>query len=229
MKKQLQEFLSFNHVRYLFLAMMLFIGQGLFSQGTITVTTNADSGAGSLRQAIADADSGDVIIFDGAITTITLNSSLELGDSSITIDGGGDVVLHREVVAIDSFRLVTITGAANQVITIKDLTVENGFANGVRGGGIHADHSAGGATHLEGIIFKNNKTNAEGGGLSIKGLSLNDAPSTVTNCQFIENEVLSAGGGRGGRRYIYGSWYGEKLCIQKQYHCRSGWSYFSKQ
>lgn len=196
MKKQLQEFLSVNYGRLLFLAMMIFIGQGVaLSQGTITVTANSDAGAGSLRQAIADAVDGDVIAFDGAITTITLESSLELGDKILTIDGGGDVVLNRNRVDIDSFRLVTITGVPDKVVTIADLTIQNGFSK-EDGGGLYANNSTGGKTILDGVVFKNNTAIYSGGGAFIEGL--NSYENVVINCEFIENKALHITLGRGG-------------------------------
>ncbi len=61
----------------------------------ILVTSTADSGAGSLRQALADASSGDKIVFDATAfpeeteTTIYLSSQLTLPDlSELEIDGG---------------------------------------------------------------------------------------------------------------------------------------------
>lgn len=61
---------------------------------TITVTSTADSGAGSLRQALADAASGDTIVFDAITfpaqteTVIYLASQLSMPAKSLTIDGG---------------------------------------------------------------------------------------------------------------------------------------------
>src|SRR5205823_6653673 len=61
---------------------------------TFTVTTTADSGPGSLRQAILDAnalfDSGDTIAFNipgGGVQTITLASALPAIIDPVTIDG----------------------------------------------------------------------------------------------------------------------------------------------
>src|SRR5437773_4995626 len=55
---------------------------------TITVINTNDSGAGSLRQALADTNNGDTIDF--AVTgTITLTTDELLVDKSITISGPG--------------------------------------------------------------------------------------------------------------------------------------------
>src|SRR5689334_23983839 len=55
---------------------LLLFGSARAVAATITVTTTADSGAGSLRQAILDAASGDTINFSlPANSTITLTSA----------------------------------------------------------------------------------------------------------------------------------------------------------
>src|SRR5690349_14340107 len=69
----------------------------------LTVMNNADSGVGSLRQAIADAASGDTIQFaSGGLVggqTITLSSTLTIGKNlaiddsgspGVTVAGGGN-------------------------------------------------------------------------------------------------------------------------------------------
>jgi Tol biopolymer transport system component len=58
---------------------------------TIMVTTTADSGAGSLRQAITDAVSGDAIVFDPSLAgqTITLSSYVPINGKRVILDGSG--------------------------------------------------------------------------------------------------------------------------------------------
>src|SRR6476620_5328274 len=67
---------------------------------TITVSNTNDSGAGSLRQAIADAHDGDTIDF-GVTGTITLTTGELLVDKSVTISGPGAASLTVDGNAAD--------------------------------------------------------------------------------------------------------------------------------
>lgn len=60
---------------------------------TFTVTTTADSGTGSLRDAISLAGPGDTIDFDPSVTAISLTSGELLVDKALTINGGGTVTI----------------------------------------------------------------------------------------------------------------------------------------
>lgn len=108
---------------------------------TITVTTTADSGPGSLRQAINDAVSGDTITF--ALpnpSTITLNSELVIA-KNLTIQGPGAAALT--ISGANKTRLFFINPGAsgatsgppntNWVVTIANLTIANGKAQGTHG------------------------------------------------------------------------------------------------
>src|SRR5438132_7839156 len=103
----------------------------------ITVTNTNDSGPGSLRQALADANDGDTIDF--AVTgTIGLTSGELLVDKAITISGPG-----AENLAVNGNaknRVFHVTGGN---VTISGLTITNGDASGnvLGGGGIYNDHS----------------------------------------------------------------------------------------
>src|SRR5437016_14194557 len=62
---------------------------------TLIVTTTADSGPGSLRQALADAQDGDTIQFDPALNgqTILLTTAELVINKNITISGPGPDLL----------------------------------------------------------------------------------------------------------------------------------------
>src|SRR5438034_4775390 len=106
---------------------------------TITVTNTNDSGAGSLRQAIADANVGDTIDF-GVTGTITLTTGELLVDKSITINGPGSDSLTVDCnLASRGFYV-----SSGVTATIAGLTITNGNAQGeapISGGGIYNDHA----------------------------------------------------------------------------------------
>jgi hypothetical protein len=61
---------------------------------TLTVTSSADSGAGSLRDVIAASNPGDTIVFDPSVTSIALQTGIDI-DWGVTIDGGSSVTITR--------------------------------------------------------------------------------------------------------------------------------------
>ena len=90
---------------------------------TITVTNTNDSGAGSVRQALADVNNGDTITF--AVTgTIGLTTDELLVDKSITISGPG--ADNLAVNGNATYRVFYI--APGNTVTISGLTITNGRA-----------------------------------------------------------------------------------------------------
>ncbi|MFH2124421.1 MAG: hypothetical protein ABIJ50_13190, partial [Pseudomonadota bacterium] len=77
---------------------ILFFFQPQAQGATLTVTSSADSGVGTLRQAILDAVADETIDFDPTVfppatpTTITLISQLTI-NKNLTINGNGGVIL----------------------------------------------------------------------------------------------------------------------------------------
>jgi hypothetical protein len=97
---------------------------------TITVTNTNDSGPGSLRQALVNANDGDTINF--AVTgSITLTSGGLGVDKNVTISGPG-----ADRLSIDgnhaAHQFVLVTGADNT--TISGLTIINGDGGILNGG-----------------------------------------------------------------------------------------------
>src|SRR5947208_10323525 len=106
---------------------------------TITVTNTNDSGPGSLRQALADANDGDTINFDPALNgqTINLTSAELVVDKNITISGPGPDLLAISR-SSGTFRIFHVMPGLT--VTIAGLMISNGDAHFDFGGGILNDH-----------------------------------------------------------------------------------------
>jgi hypothetical protein len=87
----------------------------------ILVTSSNDSGTGSLRQALANANNGDDIQF-GVTGTITLTTGELLVDKSVTISGPGPA--HLAVDANLTSRVFHVSGGVT--VAISGLTISNG-------------------------------------------------------------------------------------------------------
>ena len=120
----------------------------------ITVTNNADSGAGSLRQAIADACSGGTLTFDNNYT-ITLGSTLTIG-GDMTINGSGHTVAVSGNNAVPVFQ---VNSGVN--FNLRNMTVQNGATgDDGTGGGLYND---GGTVNVTGSTFSGNNAGIGGG------------------------------------------------------------------
>ena len=101
------------------------------------VTTNADSGPGSLRQAISDACVGSTITFDMSqfSSPITLTTAELAINKNLTISGPGanTLTVQRSTAnAIPTFRVFDVQAGT---VAISDLTISNGNSGGLFNGG----------------------------------------------------------------------------------------------
>lgn len=156
---------------------------------TITVDNTNDSGAGSLRAAIANAQSGDTIVFASTLAsqTITLTGGqieIPLGKNLI-IDGAGAAGLT--ISGNNASRIFNVNSgiAAATNLTVKNLTLANGYTND-RGGAIATTHR--GVLNVENVTFNNNV--ADKGGGAIFGAF--EGSVSVTGSRF-NNNVATAG------------------------------------
>ena len=165
----------------------------------LTVTSSADSGVGSLRAAIAIAQSGDTIQFDSILAnkTITLTSGqLEIG-KNLTIDAKNAPGLT--ISGNNKYRVFDIKWDQNSnptQVTLRYLTIINGktTGSGEDGAGAGIRTAALSKLVVENSKFKNNYANGEGGGALWGGWK---STVTVTNSQFEGNQT-SANSPRGG-------------------------------
>lgn len=99
---------------------------------TLTVTNNADSGPGSLRDTIAVAAPGDTIDFAPSVTgAITLTSGTLTINKSLTIIGPG-----ANTLAIDGNASFQVFNVSTGAVNISRLTIRNGKLASGFGGGI---------------------------------------------------------------------------------------------
>jgi hypothetical protein len=103
---------------------------------SITVTNTNDSGPGSLRQALADANARDTITF-AVSGIISLTNGELLVDKGITISGPGAASLTVDGNATSRVFHITSRG----VVSISGLTITNGTVVSENGGGILNDHA----------------------------------------------------------------------------------------
>ena len=157
---------------------------------TITVSNTNDSGAGSLRQAIADAHDGDTIDF-GVTGTITLTTGELLVTKSISINGPGSD--HLAVDGNHASRIFLV--GDGPTVTIAGLTITNGIANATsRGGGIFNDSST--LTVRNCTISGNSAPNAFGvGGGIYNDVAFSNGMLEVINCTISGNSAGDNGGG----------------------------------
>jgi len=190
----------------LLLSLFVFASQSV-QAATLTVSTTADAGNGSLRQAIIDATSNaaaNTIIFNILLTdpgynsttdrfTITLVNQLpDLPLAPLTIDNttGRGVTVRGN----SSFRIFTLVNSA--VVNLNNLTMSHGSSNGGLGGGIYMGDSA--VLFLNNCIVSDNAATNGGGGVWVNDSgTLHVIDSTITN--------NSSTNGNGGGIYVNNS------------------------
>jgi predicted outer membrane repeat protein len=158
---------------------------------TFTVINGNDSGTGSLRQAIDDAESNnndptvDLIEF-----TYTGNINLETDQINVshplTIDGPGPSNLNvtRGSAASTPFRFFALTPAASDTITIRDLTISGARASNFAGGALIMDGL--GTLVIDSVAFDDNRVTPNGSG----GAVLYDRGFTsIRNSTFTNNQA----------------------------------------
>lgn len=159
-----------------------------------TVTTLADSGAGSLRGAIAQSQSGDTITFATSLAgqTITLTSGeldIPVG-KNLTIDGAAAPGITISGNTASRIFLLNSTSATPTQLTVKNLSLVDGYTLD-RGGAISTTHQ--GKLVIDGVTFKNNVADNGGGAI----FSAFEGTVTVTNSTFTGNKAVAGNDERG--------------------------------
>jgi hypothetical protein len=153
-----------------------------------TVTTTADSGPGSLRNAVAAAGSGDTIVFSHTLAgqTIRLTSGELLIGQNLTIDASallpGGIIIDGD----GNFRVMEI--GSGTFVTLNALTVTNGNVGGDPGAGVLLDDPSC-SLNANNCVFSGNFDGEYGGAISSYGTL------TLNNCTVAGNSASVFGGG----------------------------------
>ena len=166
-----------------------------------TVTNNNDDGAGSLRDAIANATAGEVIDFDESLSGQTINLTEEiristavtitgLGADQLTIDAGGNgriFDISNNSADLDlTISGLTLTGgnvdngggaiSNRENLTLTDVIIES---NNARNGGAILNRGGGNLT-IENSTINDNSSDGDGGGITNNGGDINIINSTIS-------------------------------------------------
>ncbi len=166
--------------------------------GPFIVTSTADNGAGSLRDAIAAASDGDTIQFDAALNgqIIALTSGELVIDASITIAGpGADQLTIRRSTATGTpaFRIFHVLFGLT--VRLQGLKITGGFSH-ESGGGVFNDQAT--LTLDRCAVEGNYSGGSGGGGINSFGVS---AVLTILNSTVdgnLNSGIDFGSGGRGG-------------------------------
>jgi uncharacterized repeat protein (TIGR02543 family) len=174
------------------------------SANTITVTSSADTGAGTLREAVTNADDGDIIVFDDNVTTVYFAGVIKL-DKNITISGNetNNTIFQNGTWTDTANKKRYFEILSGAEVTFNHLTLKDNTAN-CTGGAI----TNSGKLTLNNCTFSNNRSSVDDGG------AINNPSSSIfliiNNCNFIDNYAPRSGGAiniTGGEIHITNSYF----------------------
>jgi uncharacterized repeat protein (TIGR01451 family) len=160
--------------------------------GVWTVNALADPGDGicddtecTFREAVASASNGHSIVFAAGLQgeILLTGGAVGISSKSVTVDGAGRIAVNAQGLS----RAIDVVSSSGPVpeVTIKRLTVKNGFEN--VGGGIRATRAI---LTLDSVLVTGNQAAVSGAGVDIDEGNLTIRNSTITG-----NTSASLGGG----------------------------------
>lgn len=211
-------------LRNLSFSVLLFFG--VLSANAQLVTSASDDGsAGTLRNQVASATAGDVIIFAPGVSNITLTAGEITIDKNLTITG--NLILGTTIDANGASRIFNVTAGnvilndlmmtngvadnggamtiANANVVINAATITDCTANGVSGSGGAIYVGTGANLVLGNSTLSGNIANRAGGAIeSVAGTAV-----TITNTNLLSNKAgvapAVAAPGNGGALHITGA------------------------
>jgi hypothetical protein len=160
---------------------------------TYTVTTTADGGAGSLREAFTNASgngTNDIIELQAG-ATYSVCATLGHADAgrSLTVNGHGATITRNCPSGGGGTATVRNYGAGT-ALTLRDLTVTMTATNTVTAGAVSSGSTATTELFLDNVDLPDNRNAAQGGAVFVSGGYLEISDSTITG-----NTAGVSGGG----------------------------------
>lgn len=196
-------------LRTILILTIFFLGIGVTQAATLTVTNTNDGGAGSLRQAIADAASGDTIDFNlpnCPCTIPILSTGFEIQKSLNIVGPGADQLIIDGSNIADVNRRLMFNIFSGHTVVFDGITIDR--AMGLSSGGIR---NGGDFTLSNSVVSRN--SNGFYGGVSNYGTIKiinsaifsnfsfshgglrNEGTATVVNSTISGNSNVDGGGG----------------------------------
>ena len=207
-----------NYIRTVFF-LAICAAFSLWTQaGTILVTSPADSGPGSLRQAVADAMLGDSIVFSPEITRVVLSGGEIVIAKDLDIRGPSVPSPEDQLVIAAGgtsrlFRVTRPAGGTMPVVGFKDLALTGGAVAEGNGGAIYNE----GRITLQRCSIHGNSASAgpggggNGGGIYNTGILRVEASTLYGNKAFGVSGHGDTGNGGG----IYNGWGGADTVVPR--------------
>lgn len=185
---------------------------------TIVVNSTADGGAGSLRQALLDANTGiapydgvDTIQFNfGGPATVSLTSAITVTEG-VEIQGGGTVTVKQT--GLDRILLFNNGVSGQSTFTLSGLTFtggnDTGTTAGDRGGAIAISDEY---LIMQNCVVTGNTAAAGGGGLAVLAGGVGGYMA-LTGCSITNNVVSGSGNDGGGIRGTTNAGFNLTDCI----------------
>ena len=186
---------------FLCVSFLLLSAMEIYAQVTHTVTTNADAGNGSLRQAVIAANSGDSIVFASDVNYITLTSGEINITKNLTIVGHSPT--NKVTIDADSNSRIfyvdrNLTFDINNLILTKGYANKTAIINKYDGGAILLLHNSNlNATNcdfIENYAKGDIDEEGNGGAICFSVLTTQAVTLNIANCNFLKNSASRSGG-----------------------------------